>query len=173
MMMTSTGTLLSFHGDPAVKEKYLARVRAHQTADEIVQGYYWENGKGCAVGCTVHGPSHVAYENELGIPEWLAWLEDGLFEDMSAKDAKGWPLAFLEAIPVGSDLWKVPYLFFSWMMIDEKEGLVSILENGQVREAVYTIGNLLKSEADRTLTKDEIKTGDLAAAVLDRWDGTT
>lgn len=41
-------TLLSYHGDKAVKAKYLRRVRAHEKADEIVKGTYWQNGKGCA-----------------------------------------------------------------------------------------------------------------------------
>lgn len=50
--MTTTSPLLVFHGKPAVKAKYLKRVRAHAKADEIVSGRYWENGKGCAVGCT-------------------------------------------------------------------------------------------------------------------------
>ena len=40
--------MLSFHNDPAIKEKYLARLRDHYAADEIVKGHYWENGTGCA-----------------------------------------------------------------------------------------------------------------------------
>jgi hypothetical protein len=42
-------SLRAFHGDPAIKATYLARVHAHAAADEIVQGKYWEGGKGCAV----------------------------------------------------------------------------------------------------------------------------
>lgn len=72
MTATTTSTLRSFHGDPAVKEKYLGRVRAHAAADELIHGVYWEGGKGCAVGCTVHSGDHTAYEVELGLPEWLA-----------------------------------------------------------------------------------------------------
>ena len=37
----------AFHGDPAIKEKYLSRVRAHHMADEIIKGKYWEYVKGC------------------------------------------------------------------------------------------------------------------------------
>lgn len=43
-------TLLAFHGDPKVKAKYLRRVRAHEKADEIIHGVYWEKGRGCGVG---------------------------------------------------------------------------------------------------------------------------
>ena len=52
----------AFHNDPSIKEKYLTRVQAHYKADEIIQGKYWENGKGCAVGCTIHSSDHKNYE---------------------------------------------------------------------------------------------------------------
>ena len=101
----------AFHNDPKVKKKYLARVTAHQKADEIVKGYYWEKGKGCAVGCTIHSGDHKAYETELGIPEWLAKLEDRIFEGLPLKRAKQWPKEFLEAINIGSDLNKIKISF--------------------------------------------------------------
>jgi len=44
--------MIAFHGKPEIKEQYLARVRAHAAADEIIHGKYWEGGKGCAIGCT-------------------------------------------------------------------------------------------------------------------------
>lgn len=47
--------ILAFFGDPKIKAKYLRRVKAHYKADEIIKGTYWENGKGCAVGCTIEG----------------------------------------------------------------------------------------------------------------------
>lgn len=111
--MTSTETeienppLLAFHGDPAIKQKYLDRVRMHRAADEIVSGQYWERGKGCAVGCTLHGSRHSDYEVELGMPRVLARLEDGIFERTFHVDtiaAKAWPEEFLTAPKVGADL---------------------------------------------------------------------
>lgn len=96
--------LLAFHNKPEIKEKYLARVRADAAADRIVSGQYWERGKGCAVGCTIHGNDHAAYENELGIPSVMAHLEDSLFEGIysrNRKAAKEWPERFLMAANVG------------------------------------------------------------------------
>jgi hypothetical protein len=80
--------MLSYHSDPAVKAKYLARVEGHAAADEIIKGRYWEAGKGCAVGCTIHGGSHEDFELELGIPQMLAWLEDVIFEGLPNRLAK-------------------------------------------------------------------------------------
>jgi len=108
--------LLSFHNDQAIKDKYVDRVKAHQKADEIIKGSYWEEGKGCGVGCTIHSSDHKAYQTELGIPTWLAHLEDEIFESLATEDAKFFPLQFLESIPVGVDLEraKAPFLILCW-----------------------------------------------------------
>jgi hypothetical protein len=88
--------LRAFHGDPTVKDKYLSRVKAHRDADQIIHGIYWEGGKGCAVGCTIHSANHSSYETKLGVPAWLAHLEDRLFEAMDNGRAKDWPVEFIE-----------------------------------------------------------------------------
>jgi hypothetical protein len=104
--------LRAFHNDEAVKEKYLTRVRHHQKMDHLVRGQGWTGKKGCAVGCTLEKYDHKAYEPELGIPEWLARVEDTLFEGMSEEKSRTWPEKFLEAIHIGVDLEKakVPFL---------------------------------------------------------------
>ncbi|HEY8740949.1 MAG TPA: hypothetical protein VIN56_10195, partial [Candidatus Dormibacteraeota bacterium] len=114
--------LLAFHGDPAIKALYLARVRAHRAADEIIHGDYWVERaggfKGCAVGCTIHGNSHAAYEDKLGIPRAIAYLEDNLFESMTAPRDTQWPEQFLTAIPVGADLSMVSARFVLWLLVE-------------------------------------------------------
>ena len=80
--------LLAYHGQQAIKDKYLARVRAHRAADELVQGTGWRDGKGCAVGCTLE--AYDRYLIELGIPLHLAHLEDRLFELQTPEDAQRW-----------------------------------------------------------------------------------
>lgn len=104
----------AFHNDETIKLKYLARIKAHALADEIVKGQYWEDGKGCAVGCTIHGSEHDKYEIELGIPSWLAKVEDRIFEGLPNERAKIWPEQFLEAINVGANLETVraPFLVY-------------------------------------------------------------
>lgn len=104
----------AFHNDPLIKKKYLSRVRAHKKADEIIKGRYWEGGRGCAVGCTIHSSDHNAYEIELGIPEWLAQIEDIIFEGLPNEKGKLWPSRFLYSINVGADLNKIkaPLMIF-------------------------------------------------------------
>lgn len=86
----------------------------HAEDDELIKGKYWQNGKGCAVGCTIHSGDHAQYEIELGIPRWLALVEDRIFEGLPDEKAKEWPTKFLSAIHIGADLEKVkaPFLIF-------------------------------------------------------------
>ena len=114
--------LIAFHGDPAVKAKYLNRVALHEAQDEIIHGKYWENGKGCAVGCTVHSNKHLAFESELGIPIMLARLEDQLFEGQANGNSKTFPRRFLEAVQPGADLTCVGWKFLHWLLTEELVG---------------------------------------------------
>jgi hypothetical protein len=104
----------AFFNDQKIKDKYLKRVRDHRLADELVQGITWEDGKGCAVGCTLENYNHKQYEVELGIPEWLARVEDTIFEGLVKDEAMKWPERFLAAIKPGADLSKVeaPFVIF-------------------------------------------------------------
>lgn len=90
--------LRAFHNDQRIKDKFLARLKSHRAADELVKGIGWENGKGCAVGCTLDAYDHSLYPTELGLPEWLAGLEDAIFEGLPNAKAMAWPEQFLKAI---------------------------------------------------------------------------
>ena len=122
----------AFHNDPIIKEKYLTRLQAHYIADEIIKGQYWEDGKGCAVGCTIHSENHKDYETELGISEILASLQDKIFEGLPNNLAKEFPLEFLSAINVGSDLSKVSNLFMIWILTDPEYGVLQFAKNKKV-----------------------------------------
>ena len=94
--------LRAFHNDPAIKAKYIARVEAHRVADELIRGVGWEDGRGCAIGCTLDAYDHSRYPIELGLPEWFARLEDAIFERLPVERAMRWPSDVLRAIPVGA-----------------------------------------------------------------------
>ena len=113
----------AFHGKKEIKRKYLKRVIAHRKADEIIKGKYWEEGKGCAVGCTLEKDNknkklHSLYEKKLGIPEEIAYLEDIIFENLENGTAKKFPEQFLNSIKVGVDLSLVCFKFK--LFINEK-----------------------------------------------------
>jgi len=140
-----TETLVAYHGDPKIKENYLARVRAHREADEMVKGVYWKDGKGCGVGCTIHSGNHHSYETELGIPEVLAHLEDAIFEGLPNGDAKAWPERFLSAIKPGADLSLVWPRFALWLLVDPADGVIKYAgEYRDVDKAIRRVGDLYR-----------------------------
>jgi hypothetical protein len=133
----------AFHNDQAIKDKYLKRVAAHEVADEIVQAYgYWTGGKGCAIGCTLHGSYHEDYETELGIPRVIARLEDGIFEGLPNDLAKTWPRRFLECIKPGADLSLVWPKFAVWMLTDEEFGVIKFARTNAQRESIQAISDM-------------------------------
>lgn len=135
--------MLAFHNDVSIKEKYLSRIIKHRLADEIIKGKYWENGKGCAIGCTLHSSDHIAYETELGIPMVLARLEDAIFEELPLERAKVWPEEFLNSISVGSDLSKVWPKFAAWLLIDKEDGVINYEKNEESKKNIQIMADKL------------------------------
>ena len=117
-------TLLAYHGDPAIKRKYLSRLRAHRKADELVAGVgFNQNGKsvqGCAVGCTFDKYDHSRGPVEIGVPAVLIHLEDAIFEGLSRTGTRNehlaFPESFLSIIRPGADLSMVWPRFALWML---------------------------------------------------------
>jgi hypothetical protein len=64
--------LIAFRNTAIDKPTILAQLSAHAKADEIIKGQYWKDGKGCAVGCTIHSGNHAEYERRFGVPQMLA-----------------------------------------------------------------------------------------------------
>jgi len=149
--------MIAYHGSHTTKDAYLARVQAHRAADEIIKGKYWVGGKGCAVGCTIHGSDHAAYERELGIPRFLAWIEDAIFERLPNDVARAWPERFLSAIKPGADLSKVGPKFIVWMLGDAECGTLRLC-NPAGAEATRRVIALYQREVDGDrVTADEWK----------------
>ncbi len=134
--------MIAYHNDPAIKAEYLGRVREHAKADQLVKGQYWSEGRGCAVGCTIHGDDHLRYETELGIPVTLARLEDRIFEGLPNAQAMTWPERFLSAITPGADLSLVGKRFLAWLVRD-----VSRFADGDTRTAILSIADLYDRES--------------------------
>ncbi len=101
--------MIAYLNDPQLKADMLAELDEHRRLDQIVKGTYGEgtNGdwKGCAVGCAIHSlnrkrgtkystSDHTAYEVGFGIPQMLARLEDGIFENLPDPVYLDWPILF-------------------------------------------------------------------------------
>ena len=154
-------TLLTYNSDPALKEQFLAEIEKHRLADQIGQGEYgndFDFTRGCAVGCSVHSinlirgtrrsvSDHDAYE-EIGIPAWLAHVEDGLFEALPADAAKLWPTRLANAIPVGVSLDGVKDRFMLWVLVDPTWGVVNTADAPDVIAANRRVADCYQRRID-------------------------
>jgi hypothetical protein len=160
--------ITSFHGRHEVKQKFLDRVRAHRLAGEITKDYDRKNVNGDAIGCTLHSDNKWAYEDELGIPNQLACIEDELFFSLANDQAQLFPEQFLEAIPVGADLFPAVWQFMLFALLDENQGMIAL---GQHQEAIRQAADFYL----RALEGVEISWGEYldARQALDKRDTQT
>lgn len=83
------------------KQKYIQRAIMHKEQDEIVQGFYWEDGKGCCVGCLAHvnDDAYAALEAQTGIPVWLSMVAETLHMRLPDGEFQKWPQRLITAMP--------------------------------------------------------------------------
>ena len=138
----------AFHNTPVKKRELIASLKAHAAADRLVKGRYWGDGKGCAVGCSIHDfkpgyeNSYIAYEELFNIPAQVAALEDGLFEALPDELAMRWPLRFTRAVRVGANLSMVWPRFAVWMLTDPAEGVIRFAATVTSRAAIKNVSVL-------------------------------
>lgn len=104
-------TSIAFHNDTALAARVRAQIDAHTAADEIVQGRYWENGKGCFIGCIAHSDDTSAVEALTGFPIMLQRIAESIFEGLPNDVAKGFPQRVINAPKPGADISLVAWKF--------------------------------------------------------------
>ena len=109
---------IAFHSSPNLAEKVREQVNAHTAADEIIQGRYWENGKGCFIGCIAHGSDPAVVEQLTGFPIMLTKIAESIFEGLPNDIAKAFPQRIINAPRIGADLSLVSWKFLHWLVDD-------------------------------------------------------
>ena len=144
------------------RAELLTSVRQHQEADRIAQGQYWNDGRGCSIGCWLHDfrPGHEGehsfFARLFGVDERLAHLADRIFEGLQSAEALRWPLRLAEAIPEGCDTGKVVDRWMLWLL----SGAGTPIGEGCTLPAVMRVAELFR----RRLADDEPTKDDWAAA---------
>jgi hypothetical protein len=113
--------------DSKLAATVMAELKWHREQDNLLRGQYWEDGKGCAVGCLLKGDNHEEYPEAFGIPIMLAQLEDRFFEGVTKKRSVVWPEEFMGAcMAVGKTrkarmkkLGVVGWQLLHWVLTDE------------------------------------------------------
>lgn len=144
--------MLSYNNDENLKKLIVYEMRKHQEQDQLVKDTYCleEGGKfkGCAVGCAIDSinialgkrylnSDHKVFEEELGIPEWLAHIQDSLFEALPIGDNSQFAVDFLEAIPVGVNLEPLKWKFCAFLMRKNIERVLTFSKiSGEIRDKI-------------------------------------
>lgn len=189
--------MLTYLNNPDLKTRFLAEIAKHEAADAIIKGTYGAmNGefRGCAIGCSLHSlnllegktgkdamedtDNHHRYEAELGLPMWLACLEDFLFEELPDDLAKRWPRRLAAAIPVGAIVDDaVLAKILVWSLVDAEFGVRQATNRDDVRGWIDVIATYITADVESQATDDlrESAARDAWAAraawdVWDAWD---
>lgn len=127
----------AFHGDVAVRDKYVERVRRRHAARQIFAARFavcnTKQQRYSIVGATLHGTDMVQYERELGIPAILACWQQAIvscflpqpgFEEaqrleiLQSPQARDYPTQWLKCIQPGAVLDAAPARFLRWLLFD-------------------------------------------------------
>lgn len=134
--------MLAFTNTKVSKAALIASLEAHAAADRIAKGAYWQDGKGCAVGCSLRDfepesvSDHSRYPELFGIPESIAHLEDAIFEALPNGQSKAWPLRFTRAIREGADLSRVTPKFLRRVISRRRAALADLQITDALRSQV-------------------------------------
>lgn len=162
----------AYHNDPNLKISTLTKMQHHADADKIVRGSgYWSGKEGCAVGCLTADSSggHDQYPILWGIPVELAYLEDEIFEGLSIDDAKWWPIEFLNAIQIGTDLSGVWPLFAYAILTDPDHGVIHLTQNdSKQKAAIENVAKLFQ----RTIDGEVVHTTNWHKASVDAYNAS-
>jgi hypothetical protein len=157
--------ILSYHNKPEIKEQLIARMDKHIELDQLLKGATGQDGKGCTVWCALNngdlkeGYNHKAFETILGLPEWLARLQDVIFEGLNVDDAKWFSSQWPKSIPVGKNLDPVKWKFCAFVMKENIERVLLLDISDELKKQVVDAINGVLS-----LHNNAIETG--------VWDGS-
>jgi hypothetical protein len=91
-----------------------AEVEAHVAADQVIQGAYWKDGRGCFIGCLAHSDDLTLAIERFGLTLPLLRIAENIFEELPADEAKAFFAALPDAVGCdGKDLSRVHWQFLA------------------------------------------------------------
>ena len=152
-MPTVTFPLITFCGQPAIKDEFMARMEAHRAAEDLIRGPIgratspvWKDTgtsewRGYPADCLFHDKAdpHGAAERQIGLPRLLGRLLDAVFRGLPKGRYTVWPSQFLAAIPVGADLSGVWPRLAGWLLTDAQAGIIRFAQTDGERAAIQAV----------------------------------
>lgn len=155
--------MLTFKNDPAVAESVRRQMQAHYDADEIIRGTYWQEGKGCFIGCLTHDNSLTNAElasDLIGWPTTLVCMAETIFEELSNSNAKDFARDLMLATPVGKDARLIPLKLVHWAGITAYS-LYNHRTMTDMPHVEYVLDQLENLINDRPVTPESIQPEDI------------
>ena len=155
----------AFFNEPKLKQAVMDRLREDRRLDRLAQGVYFEDGKGCHLGCLTrcNENSHEAVERMFNIPVRIAYWLEAVFENLPEDQCEWWVIEGTNAIPVGADLSKAHHELGYWMLGPDSPSAKGN-QNKAVAKSISKIRTLHRQSADgATITKEQWSAAYLAA----------
>lgn len=142
-----------------VKSRMIELADEHQKNDEYLAGRFWNNGKGCSIGCTIHDAKklglvdeleygdHAALAKVLGVPEFVTRIMDTIFEWLPDAERPAFTPLVLRTIRPDRHYATLQDHFSAWCMLDPKYGVSIVASNPDVRCVSKRIGELYAKRA--------------------------
>ena len=97
-----------------LKQHWVDEMQAHQDADRLRSGDFWDGEKGCFFGCAMQSSDSTLEKaiEAMELPSWLVYLAEAIFEnlDEGSEEQLNFPVELCKAIPVDADIDKVNHL---------------------------------------------------------------
>lgn len=169
--------MIAYHGSTKIKNEYLEEAQRHEAADSYVKGLYWQEAerRGCNIGCWTReaGGAHESLAAQMGLPEALLHLSDGIFEALPDPYFKTWSRRFADAIPVGSELGGLGPRMLQWIMGDRQWGLVVLAESQDLRQRLGAMAKdfarLAERKASDEAPLEQCRDAEFFRASLAQW----
>ena len=143
---------LTFNNDEKSKNQLIEELLHHEELDAFVQGS-WLSGeateagtqKGCMYGCIMQSKESPinSFCEHYHIDYWFGHITEKIFEGLSVKEAKGFPLEAIRRLPVGISLELIKSEFHYRLLEDQ---LQYCKESQQVTNAVKQVMDLFYND---------------------------
>lgn len=142
----------AFHNSKKIKDDYVLKVISHSSLNTAEKKIAHSAYCGCSIGIHISCGNSKICEHELGIPEWLALVEDGIVGELSPQRAITWPILFLKSITPGKNLETIkrPFLVYIVKSVLEK---LKVDYFGQLKNYANIVIQFLEKE---TTSKKEV-----------------
>lgn len=163
---------------PELKATAMRQLRHHRSLDEITQGIYFKEGRGCHLGCLTHRNNNTqqAAERMFGIPERVAYWLDAVFEGLPEDMCAAWVIDGTNAIPVGADLSLAHHELAYWLLGPESpsaqgnahKAVSAEVETVRQLHKRASAGNLV-TDSEWSAAESAAQSAELAAAESAEW----